>query len=219
MTNEEILRPTILELSRKKEIICWRADLDPRQPYLDFGFRKTPTSYVEKELEWYMSQDRSVSEIGKYASTWLSICDKDGRVNSNYGWCIFSKENGSQYDEVVARLKARPTTKQGQIIYTRPSMHKDAFSNGMKDFICTAYTQHFIRDGRLIYVVHQRSCDFIYGFFNDFAWHCFVYEKMLSDLQAAHSSLAYGPLVYLCDTIHIYPKHYELINKIAKEIA
>lgn len=219
MTNEELLYPLILDLDAKKEVICWRADLDPRQPMLNFfDIRKTPDGYVQAELQWYLSKDLHVAMIAERASMWKAIASSRGLINSNYGWCIFSDENYNQYDEVVSRLKRRPQTKQGQIIYTRPSMQKDAFENGMKDFICTAYTQHFIREDELIYIVHQRSCDFVYGFFNDFYWHCWVYEKMLKDLRSSYAGLSYGPIVYMCDTIHIYPKHYELISRIAENI-
>ena len=52
-------------------------------------------SYIKHELEWYQSQDLYIkghpgienNKVWKYCAT------EDGRVNSNYGWCIFSEDN------------------------------------------------------------------------------------------------------------------------------
>lgn len=208
MTNEERLVNTVLELQAKHEIINWHCELDPTQPLLDFGVRKSPTHYIEAELKWYNSMSLSIDGIKEYASMWEKICATDGTINSNYGWCIFSAENGNQYENVVAKLRLDPASRQGSMIYTRPTMHRDAKRDGMKDFMCTMYTQSFIRDGMLIYNVHQRSCDFIYGFFNDFAWHCHVYARLREDLK-----VKYGMINYVADTIHVYPRHYDLLSK------
>jgi len=68
------------------------------------------------------------------------------------------------------------------MIYQRPSMQYDFNKNGMNDFICTNYVQLFIRNDALIYIVDMRSNDAIYGFFNDFAWHCYIYKKVYTEL-------------------------------------
>lgn len=213
MTNEVRLLDTIVSLNEDKEIIDWRVELDPSQPFLDFGVRQTPVKYVEAELKWYYSESLSVEFIEKYAKIWSTIKSSEGLVNSNYGWCIFSKANGSQYSNVLEKLIHNPQTKRACMIYTRPSMHEDSCYKGMKDFMCTNYVQTFIRDNRLIYIVHQRSCDFIYGFFNDFAWHCHVYMKLLNDLRLqGYSSLEVSDISYHCDTLHVYPRHYALLK-------
>ena len=167
---------------------------------------------------WYESQNLSVDDIQPYAKLWGNVCSSEGKVNSNYGWVIFSKENGSQYENVKNLLLRRPQSKQGQMIYTRPSMHKDAFTDGMKDFMCCSYVQCFIRNNKLLYIIHQRSCDFIYGFFNDFAWHCYVYHKLYRDLLETHKDLEVSNILYLCDTLHIYEKHYALIRDLASHV-
>ena len=207
MTNEQRLANTIKRLQSEREIIGWSEYLDASQHLLDFGVRKTPEHYVKAELEWYNSMSLNIDGIKAHAKLWKDICATDNTINSNYGWCIFSKENGSQYDNVIHKLKTQQDTRQGTMIYTRPSMHKDAIRDGMKDFMCTCYTQSFIRNNKLKYIVHQRSCDFIYGFFNDFAWHCYVYNKMLKELNVDESLI-----LYICDSLHIYPKHYDLLN-------
>ena len=64
----------------------------------DTIFCKLNKEYVQNELSWYLSQSRNVYDIpGKIPAIWKQIADKDGFIHSNYGWCVFSEENSSQY--------------------------------------------------------------------------------------------------------------------------
>lgn len=219
LSNEERLYPTVVELSKKKEIINWRCVLDSTQAFLNFfGIRKTNKEYVRSELEWYLSQSLSVEFIGEKASLWKKICDDEGKINSNYGWCVLSKENGSQMTNALKALLSDKHTRRACMIYTRPSMHTDAVANGMQDFMCTNYVQLFIRGNRLFYTVHQRSCDFVYGFFNDFFWHCLQYRVVYEELKKTYRDLVKKDITYLCDSLHIYSRHYEMIDRIAQKI-
>lgn len=60
------------------------------------------TDYAKNELKWYESQSLNVYDIpDKVPQIWINVSDKDGFINSNYGWCIFSEENKNQFDNVV----------------------------------------------------------------------------------------------------------------------
>lgn len=220
--NEKKLYKTILELNERKEIIAWKKELNPSQPKLNFfDIRKTSKDYVAKELKWYLSEDLDVSSIEKHARIWSQVKSTKNKINSNYGWCIFSEENFNQYSECLFKLILDANTRQATMIYTRPSMYIDATKDDMKDFMCTNYVQVFIRDSKLQYIVHQRSCDFVYGFFNDFAWHCFVYRQLINDLYRLEKfkyKVFPDKITYICDSLHIYPRHYEVINSIADKI-
>lgn len=198
------------------ELIAPRIELNPTQPLLDFGVRKTPKKYAEAEVKWYLSQDLSVKEIGKDAQIWLQVADKNGNVNSNYGWCIYSPENGYQYDFAVKQLQDDPESRRSCMIYNRPTMQTDYNKDGMNDFMCTFATQHFIRNKELIYVVMMRSQDAIYGFFNDFYWHCFVYDNMYSQLQKKYINLQVGKMIWIANSFHVYERHFDMLEKIAK---
>lgn len=204
------------------EIISWECRLNPNQPMLDFyGVRKSPKEYIRKELEWYKSQKRNVGFISQHAKLWKDISGYNGEINSNYGWCVFSDENHNQFKTCVEKLRRDPGTRQATMIYTRPSIHKESTINGMKDMLCTNGVQLFIRNKKLIYIVNQRSCDFIYGFFNDFAWHCHVYTLLLNALtqegvNVDRNYLQEPLLIYKCDTLHVYKRHFEIIENIIK---
>jgi len=199
------------------EIICANLYLDPSQPILDFGVRKTPLKYVQAELEWYDSQDLRIDRIAQHAKMWEKVSDRDGYINSNYGWMIYSPENFNQFEHCMKELETHETSRRAVMIYQRPSMWSEYEENGKSDFVCTDGVQLFIRNGKLIYIVKQRSCDFIFGFFNDFYWHCEVYKRALERLQKTYPDLQFGSLIYDAFSLHVYERHFDLIEQIGEK--
>ena len=168
--------------------------------------------YTAKELEWYLSKSLSVNHItGGPPKIWKDVATQDGMINSNYGWCIFSEENGSQYDKVLAELKKDPSSRRGVMIYTRPSMHVDAFRDGMRDFMCTNTVQYLIRDGKLVAHVSMRSNDAVFGFRNDKFWQDYVHARLAADL-----GLPVGDMWWTAGSLHFYDRHFYLVSHFAK---
>lgn len=198
------------------EIINASLELDPKQPILDFQIRKTPLKYVKAELEWYDSQELHIEKISAFASMWQKVSDSDGYVNSNYGWMIYSPENFNQFEHCALELENNLDSRRAVMIYQRPSMWKEYCENNRNDFVCTDGTQLFIRNDKLIYIVKQRSCDFIFGFFNDFYWHCEIHRRMLERLQKTYANLQFGQLIYNAYSLHVYERHFEMIQKIGE---
>jgi thymidylate synthase len=188
--------------------------LDPTQPVLEFGkIRKTPDKYVNAELTWYLSQDLKINKIAKHAKIWNDVAATDGTINSNYGWCIFSKHNGAQYENCLRELLTNPESRRAVMIYNRPEMWKDYNRDGMSDFMCTFATQHMIRNGELVTIYNLRSNDFIFGFFNDFYWACWVHTHLLNALRRRkkYSSLKSGRMIWIANSLHVYERHFSMI--------
>ncbi len=202
---------------RIAELIAPRLELDPSQAVLDFGSRKTPIKYAEAELKWYDSQDLSVEFIGQSAQIWKDIASTDGKINSNYGWCIYSAENFYQYESAVKELLNNSESRRSCMIYNRPNMQQEYNKDGMNDFMCTFSTQHFIRDKKLIYIVSMRSNDAIYGFFNDFYWHCIVFDRMFNQLRKKYVNLEKGNIIWIANSLHVYERHFDMLTKIVEE--
>ena len=197
------------------ELIARKVQLDPYAPYIyiDKNFQ-TPKKYVKAELDWYKSMDLSIigHEGIESNPTWQSCCTKDEKkeINSNYGWCVFSEENGSQYDNCLEVLKKDKTTRNAIIMYNRPEIYKDYKRDGMHDMICTMYSHFFIRDNRLYMVHNMRSNDIRYGFIcSDLAWNCFVYQNMYEDLKSTYPDLEVGTIIWTSDSMHLYSRHFE----------
>lgn len=188
--------------------------LNPLQPILEFNGRKTPIDYIVKESRWYNSCSLNIKGYVDDVKIWNLVCDKDGYINSNYGWCIYSKENYKQYNHVLEELLKNKDSRRATMIYTRPSMWVDYNQDGMSDFMCTWGTHQIIDNNKLIYIVNQRSSDLIFGFFNDFAHHCEVYKKLYNDLKQKYKDLEIGWISFNFGSLHIYERHFDMLKKI-----
>lgn len=182
-------------------------------------FGEVNWDYVKREEEWYNSMSLSVHDIpGGPPQIWKAVADKDGYINSNYGWCIFSPENGfngdtgeldCQYTRAFAELKANPESRRAIMIYTRPSMWLDYNKNGRSDFMCTNAVQYLVRDGQLHAVVQMRSNDAVFGYKNDRAWQQHVLERLAGDL-----GVPVGNLYWNVGSLHVYARHYHLVDPV-----
>ena len=164
--------------------------------------------YIERELQWYKSMSLNVNDIpGGPPEIWKRVATTYGRINSNYGWCIYSKENGNQYENVLDELTRNPDTRRATMIYTRPSMHYDYNRDGMSDFMCTNAVQYLIRDGKVNALVYMRSNDAVFGYKNDYAWQKYVLDSVANDL-----GLSVGNLYWNVSSLHVYERHFDLIR-------
>lgn len=197
------------------EVIDVHLQLNPYLPYLNIFNRPFKHEYLEKEHKWYMSQDLSIKGWMDDIKIWNFCASKDDKqeINSNYGWCIFSEENGKQYENCLQKLTTDKGTREALMIYTRPAMHKDAIENGKHDFMCTVSAQVMIRNNELHYIITQRSCDAITGLSFDFPWHCFVYQMMYEELKNVYSDLKPGPIHYNIASLHVYERNENLIKQ------
>ena len=152
----------------------------------------------------------------KVPQIWINVSDKDGFINSNYGWCIFSEENKNQFDNVVKTLKADKLSRQAVMIYTRPNMHNDSIKDGRKDFMCTNNVTCLIRDNKLFYHVYMRSNDAIFGYKNDKYWHDYVYDKLYNELKITYPELLQTNIIWSVTSLHIYDRHFHLIPELSE---
>ena len=180
--------------------------------------------YIQRELEWYLSESLNVNDIpGKTPKIWEQVSDKDGFINSNYGWTTFSKENYSQFDKVLEELsKNNKYSRQGVIIFIRPTMHEDSKRNGMHDFICTyCYNFKIERDidgiDKLYMMVNMRSNDCVFGYLNDKGFADYVFNRMLNELQKTYPELQKGVMFWKADNFHVYPRHFKYLEETIEE--
>lgn len=171
-------------------------------------FGKPNHSYIEREIEWYKSMSLDVNDIpGETPAVWKQVATPDGRINSNYGWCIWSQENGEQYNNVLHELRQKPTSRRATMIYTRPSMWVDYSRDGMSDFMCTNAVQYVIRDQALHAIVQMRSNDVFYGYRNDYAWNEYVLKMLSYDLDVSP-----GIIYWNVGSLHVYERNFNLVK-------
>jgi len=164
--------------------------------------------YVERELTWYKSKSLNVNDIPEpIPEIWKKVATPDGRINSNYGWAIWSEENGKQYWKALFELMHKPDSRRAQMIYTRPSMWEDYNKDGMSDFMCTTAVQYFIRNNKLVTYVTMRSNDAWAGFRNDYAWQHYV-----SHLMSLALGVELGDIIWNVASLHIYESQFYLLD-------
>lgn len=178
----------------------------------DVIFGTLNEDYAKKELQWYLSESLNVYDIPKTPVIWRQVADKNGFINSNYGWCVFSKENGEQYKHCLRTLRKDKDSRRAMMHYTRPSMQWEYNLNGMSDYCCTNHVQILIRDNKLHYILSQRSCDALYGFKNDIYWAKYVHNRLLEDLKEDYPELELGNLIHQIGSLHVYERHFSLVK-------
>lgn len=176
----------------------------------DYIIRKPSLEYIMRELQWYESQSLNVNDIpGETPQIWKDISSTEGKINSNYGWCIHSEENGNQYKNVLRELRNNPNSRRATMIYNRPSMHVDFTRDGMNDFMCTYANTFYIRDGKLESHYLMRSNDAVFGYNNDVAWARSVLNKLAADLGVRP-----GNIIWTASNFHVYERHFKFVEKL-----
>lgn len=206
--------------------------------------RKPKEPYQTNELEWFISQSRSIEDLKSFAGfipkIWNDISDIEGIINSNYGWCCLSKENGSQFYNAMKHLEKDKNSRRAIMIYNRPSMHDDWSSKRIAksydkprlvenyswhyltdkeygelrgDFMCCQNNHFIIRDNKLIMTVHMRSLDAVYGYNADYIWFDWIFNKAVQYLKKTYPELERGDMVIYADSVHVYEMHYEDLKK------
>ena len=154
--------------------------------------------YAKAEWEWYLSGDDNIEKLGeiygKIPPIWKRMADKDGNVNSNYGW---QWKRNEQLDNVIAMLESNPDTRQAAIsIYDAKEINDGHYQN---DTPCTYAVQFTILNNKLNMAVVMRSNDLWFGFCND--QYCFASLQML---VAYELGIECGEYYHYAHNLHLY---------------
>tara|TARA_B100000282_G_scaffold258483_1_gene205809 strand:- start:1480 stop:2400 length:921 start_codon:yes stop_codon:yes gene_type:complete len=195
---------------------------DPTALSIEVPARKFKPSYAISEWLWYLSQDRSVKNIGKLASIWKNIADEENEVESNYGFwlhgMINGKTNKNQWEWIVDELTRDRDSRRASLVINDP-LHK---GKNNKDYPCTQYIHFFIRQNRLHLGVHMRSNDAVFGFCNDVFTFAMYQQLMLNEINtfiAANGDIEterieLGHYYHTAGSFHVYESHFNMMQKI-----
>lgn len=184
----------------------------------DYIIREPNYEYAEREIQWYESQSLNVYDIkGDVPTIWKQVADINGEINSNYGWMIFSKENGSQYKNCLWSLVNDTSTRQGVMIYNRPEMQQDWNKNHKYDFCCTFAVQYFLNpvgnNYELSTFVLMRSNDAVFGYDNDVIWQNYVRDKLARDLsEKLNKDIIIKDIIWYASSLHVYERHFKFLE-------
>jgi thymidylate synthase len=180
-------------------------------------FGAVNNEYVSREIRWYEGQSLNVNDIpGGTPAIWKQVADKDGFINSNYGWCVFSADNNHQFANTVAELEERPDSRRAIMIYTRPEMWGDHIKNGRSDFMCTNTVQYLVRDNKVSAIVNMRSNDAWAGYRNDYAWQFYMLSLVTNKLNSRGNTYTIGNIHWNAGSLHVYERQFYLIDHFIK---
>ena len=172
--------------------------INPEDNHITNKQRNWSLEYAEAEWQWYLSGDPNIHKLGelygKIPPIWKRMADKNGNVNSNYGW---QWQRNKQLDNVVAMLKTNPDTRQAAIsIYDAKEIND---GNYIHDTPCTYAVQFTIINNTLCMSVYMRSNDIWYGFCND------QYQfSSLQKLVAQRLDIKTGWYYHHAHNMHLY---------------
>lgn len=155
-------------------------------------WRKWSAKYAEREWQWYLSQNRSVEELAKYAPIWNQMHNGDFIVNSNYG---YQWNRNDQLSKVIKLLERDPDTRRAWIsLYDGKEIDQYEY-----DTVCTFAIGFFIQNDLLCMEVLMRSNDVWYGFCND--QYCFA---KLQQKVALRLGKSVGWYYHFAADMHLY---------------
>ena len=194
-----------------KESILSSFIIDPASSIANFENRKFNWKYLAGELAWYLKKDRDVDFIGNFSGFWSTLTNPDSNeINSNYGSLVFNKE---QFGWVIDSLVADKYSRQAIMFFNQP---KFQFKEN-KDFVCTMYSNFFIRDNKLNMKVQMISNDIFYGLTFDAPFFAFLMQSVHIKLLETYPDLELGQYYHFADNLHYYERHFDLAGKIVEE--
>lgn len=175
---------------------------NPKERIIDVPWRKFSQKYAEREFAWYMSGNRSVADIKKYAPIWDKMHNGDNIVNSNYGWQWM---RNNQLKKCIEQLKENKDTRQAWFTIF-DGKEKDSYKY---DTPCTLSVGFDIKPniGALDMSVLMRSNDLVFGFCNDqYCW------TKLQETIADEIGVPVGTYYHYAHDLHIYERHWNMWN-------
>ena len=179
---------------------------NPLDRGINVDWRNFSEKYAEREWKWYLSKNRSVEEIKKYAPIWDKMHNGNNIVNSNYGYQWSRK---GQIGMAMYKLLEQATTRQAWIsIYDGKE-----WTEHTHDTPCTLNIGFKILGGKLCMTVIMRSNDLWYGFCND--QYCFskLQEKVAKELD-----VEVGWYYHFAADLHVYKKQIGLRDKFYEKL-
>ena len=173
--------------------------------------------YIAAEIEWYKSMSTNINDIYKGEkeppAAWKMTANKNGEINSNYGYLVHAERFHNQFTNIVQELNNNAFSRRATMVYTRPSIWTEYSEQGKNDFICTNAVTYYIRDNKLHCVVQMRSNDVVFGYKNDYAWQKYLLNEVVNEYLDWNifDELEPGNIYWQVQNLHMYQRHFKLL--------
>ncbi|QBZ72916.1 thymidylate synthase [Microbacterium phage PrincePhergus] len=182
--------------------------------------------WVRRELAWFNTGSASLSDMEAPVPQAFQACAGwDGKVNSAYGHILFGQgeelpPQPTLFNRVVDTFMMEGKgTRHAVAIISDRDIHNLATKNGRKDFICTNALNFMIdHEDRLHIIAQMRSMDAVWGYRADYSMWDDVMEQLLGALSLAYPEVKRGNITFQVANLHVYPRHFDLLDKWADRI-
>lgn len=168
--------------------------------------RHASKTYLEKELDFYLSGSLKVSDAVKASSFWKYCSDDAKTINSNYGFLqIFEKnaKGNTGLEFVIKAFKQNLYTKKAVIPVF--SLRHAYLSN---DNPCSMYIKFLVEGEFLNMKVCMRSNDLNFGLPYDLVWYRILQYAVVELINQVYEEevVKIGYYIHSVDDLHVYEK-------------
>lgn len=148
-----------------------------------------------------MDIERQRQYVNKILSTEI-----DPELGGGYGYRIFLKPYGNQFEAAANTLLKRPASKAVLINLLHPLEWEQASTPAMKRMACLTHVQFLIREEKLYLLAHFRSQDAWHSHGNFKGLHA-LQQQMIARLQEAGAHVGAGNLNVTVAAAHLYQRN------------
>jgi len=189
------------------EILSHEVAINMDWPIVTVPSRKLGYRFMCAEAAWILSGDDRVETIAPYSKTVSQFSDDGVTFYGAYG-----PRYRDQLDNVVAKLRQDPETRQAVMSIWRPNPPET------KDVPCTVDYQFLIRGGQLHMIVNMRSNDVWLGFPYDVFSATMVAAHVLLHVVHDHPRLELGTLFHRAGSRHLYEKDLDAARRCCLDV-
>lgn len=162
---------------------------------------KVNEDWVRREIDWFNGATDKLEDMeGPVPALFEACAGDDGRVNSAYGYILFSRDpeilysgmhdmkiSGvpSLYERALGAFKREGlATRHAVVIVSDRDIHALSIYNGRNDFICTNALNFMIDASNRLHIIAQmRSMDAVFGYRADYSMWDNLMDRLVDDLN------------------------------------
>ena len=189
---------------------------DPTSNLFTNGHRSLPLKYLKNELILYLTGRNDAAGFIKASKFWEKLANKDGTINSAYGYLIWNCFNvkstlgkTTQFGWAFDSLCNDKDSRQAIMHYNKIGHQR----LHVKDFPCTMNNIFIIRDDKLHMTTLMRSNDLFFGTTFDVPFFTLVQWLMYIKLVKFYPELKMGTYTHIANSLHIYERDFQTVEK------
>lgn len=187
---------------------------------------KRNEDWVRREIDWFKSGSDNLNDMEAPVPQAFKDCaGPDGTVNSAYGHILFGSGEYLPPEPTLAERILLSLTREGKAtrhavaIISDRDIHQIHRMKGRNDFICTNALNVMVdHEDRVHIIAQMRSMDAVWGYRADWSMWDYLMDWIVDRLSATYPEIRRGNIMFQVANLHVYPRHFELLEAEAHRI-